>query len=124
MLSALVTKAFWIKIWEWCKINWKFILGISIPIVVSILMRKGNVAKIYRIAAETRQKQLKALEKSTTLEADQKQEAQEEFLRSTKEILDTHKEALAKIEDDEKRFISEIDSAEKATDAIKKKLEE
>ena len=124
MLSALVTKAFWIKIWEWCKINWKFILGISIPIVISILMRKGNVAKIYRIAAETRQKQLKALEKSTTLEADQKQEAQEEFLRSAKEILDTHKEALAKIEDDEKRFISEIDSAEKATDAIKKKLEE
>ena len=50
MLSALIAKAFWKKVWEWCKINWKFLLGISIPIIISILMRKGNAAKIFQKA--------------------------------------------------------------------------
>lgn len=124
MLSALITKAFWVKVWEWCKINWKFLLGISIPVIISILMRKGNAAKIFQKASEVRKEQLEILEKSTAIEAEKKKKAQKEFIETTKNVLDTHDETMKKIAAEEKKTIAEIDSAEKATSAIKKKLGE
>ena len=51
------------KVWGWCKIHWKFFLGISIPIIISILIRKGNSAKVYKKAADIRNQQLTTLEK-------------------------------------------------------------
>ena len=124
MLSALITKAFWLKVWNWCKINWKFLLGISIPIIISILLRKGTAAKIYKKASETRKMQLDTLEKSHVLEASRKGEAQKEFLDAMDRVNHNHADTMRRIAEQEKKQLNEIDTAEKATKAIKEKLEE
>ena len=87
-------------------------------------MRKGNAAKIFQKASEARKEQLDVLKKTTALESAKKEKAQKEFIDTTKSVLETHEETLKKIADDEKARIKEIDSAEKATEAIKKKLGE
>tara|TARA_B100001250_G_scaffold372910_1_gene358728 strand:- start:619 stop:981 length:363 start_codon:yes stop_codon:yes gene_type:complete len=111
------------KAWEWCKIHWKFFLGISIPIIVSIILRKGNQAKVYKIAAETKAKELAALESAHLLEQKAKAQAQKEFIDTTSRVLETHKETLKKIEKEERRKKNSITTAEEATLAIKKKLD-
>lgn len=119
-----MTWILWLKkAWEWSKINWKFLLGISIPIIISILLRRGNVAKIYKKASEARKEQLDALEKSNNLEKEAKAKAQQEFLDSIDAANERHRQAVKKIDQQEKERIKEIDSADKATEAIKKKLE-
>ena len=123
MISAFLTKAFWVKSLEWCKINWKFLLGISIPIIISILLRRGNAAKIYKKASETRKKQLDVLNEVDKLESTQKQKAQEEFISTVEDVTNRHEEALRLVVDNEREILKNIDSAEKATEAIKKKLE-
>ncbi|OUU74886.1 MAG: hypothetical protein CBC29_07100 [Methylococcaceae bacterium TMED69] len=119
-----MTWAIWFKkSWEWCKINWKFILGISIPIIISILLRKGNAAKIYKKAAESRKEQLEALEKANSLEKEAKEKAQKEFLESVDDANKRHQKAVKEIDKQEKERMKEIDTADKATEAIKRKLE-
>ena len=124
MIGTLVTRAFWAKAWEWCKINWKFLLGVSIPIIISILMRRGNAAKIFRKASEARKQQLEVLQKAHDLESSEKERNQDEFLDAVNKVSDKHEETLKKIAEDEKEALERINSAEKATAAIKKKLEE
>tara|TARA_Y100001973_G_C5182394_1_gene325663 strand:- start:358 stop:729 length:372 start_codon:yes stop_codon:yes gene_type:complete len=110
------------KTWEWCKIHWKFLLGISIPIVVSILLRKGNTVKIYKKAAEAKKSQLNALQQSHDLETKKKQEAQSEFINSVNKINLEHEEVLKKLAKAEQEKINKINTAEEATEAIKERL--
>lgn len=111
------------KSYEWCKIHWKFFLGISIPIIVSIILRKGNQAKVYKIAAETKAKELEALEATHLLEKKAKRKAQQDFIDTTEKVLKTHEETLKKIAEEEKQKKNSITTTEEATSAIKKKLD-
>ncbi len=108
--------------WDWCKINWKFLLGISIPIVISILMRRGNAAKIYKAAAETRKKELEISKVVHELEEKKKRIALELHDEKVEKIISDHDEALEKANDNHLRLVSDIDSAEEATQAIKDRL--
>ena len=54
----LLQKSFWLKIWVWCKVNWKFLVGLAIPIAVSIIMRKGRASEIFAKGQEAKAKQL------------------------------------------------------------------
>ena len=87
-------------------------------------MRKGNASKIFRKASEARKQQLEVLNKAHELESSQKQKAQEEFIETVERVTDQHESTLKLIIDNEKDKVEKIDSAEKATAAIKKKLEE
>ena len=123
-MGQVIVSWLWLKkIWEWCKIHWKFLLGISIPIIVSIILRKGNTAKVYKKAIDTKNQQLKALETSHSLEKSEKAKAQEEFVDATHRILEEHSEAMKKLAENEKNTTREIDTPEKATNAIREKLE-
>ena len=115
---------FWKKIWIWCKVNWKFLLGISIPIIVSIVARKGNIAKIMKSAKEAKEEQLKIERKAHGIESEKKQEATKEYIEKIDEILKTHEENIELANKKEKKSISNISSAEEATEAIKKILGE
>jgi hypothetical protein len=112
------------KLWGWSKIHWKFFLGISIPIAISILVRKGNSIKVYKKATDIRNQQLETLEKVHALEINRKGMAQKEFLDASERILKEHEQALDRIANEEQDTLNEIDSAEKATEAIRRKLEE
>ena len=111
------------KSWEWCKIHWKFFLGISIPIIVSIILRKGNIAKVYKNASETKTKQLKVLEATHDLETRRKDTAQKDFINKTSEVLEVHEQTMEAIAENKKNTIKDIDTVEEATAAIKDKLD-
>ena len=109
--------------WHWCKVNWKFILGITIPIILSILMRKNNQSKIFQKALEIRNKELEINNKASTQELKSKLSAQSEHHENVKNILEKHDENLKNIKEAENKRIEDINSAEKATEAIKNKLD-
>ena len=123
-MGQVIVSWFWLKkVWGWSKIHWKFFLGISIPIIISILIRKGNSAKVYKKAADIRNQQLETLEKVSALEINRKGMAQKEYLDASERILKEHEQALDRIANEELDSLNEIDSAEKATEAIQRKLE-
>ena len=87
-------------------------------------MRKGNATKIFRKASEASKQQLEVLNNANNLESSRKEKAQKEFIDTVEKVTDRHESALKLIVDNEKETIKNINSAEKATEAIKKKLEE
>ena len=87
-------------------------------------MRKGNATKIFRKASEARKQQLEVLNNANNLESSRKEKAQKEFIDTVEKVTDRHESALKLIVDNEKETIKNINSAEKATEAINKKLEE
>ena len=123
-MTSLLTKAFWKRAWLWSKTNWKFLLGISIPIIISILLRKGNALAVYKKASEIREKELAAQKKAYELEIGMKQKNQDDFLSSVNDINEQHSQETAELEENRLKLIKEIDSAEKATAAIKDRLRE
>ena len=115
----------WIKkVWGWCKIHWQFLLGLLIPIIVGIILRKNNSAEVYKKASEQRKKQLEVLKKSHEMESSLKEQAQNEFIEKSKEASDKFDDDIKRIDQNEKDRLKEINSAEKATAEIRKKLEE
>ena len=108
--------------WDWCKINWKFILGISIPILISIIMRRGNSTKIYQQAAETRKKELEISKAAHALESDKKRLANNKHDNQVNKIIDHHQKEVNRINAEHDKILTDINSAEKATQAIKDKL--
>ena len=112
------------KVWSWCKINWKFLLGVSIPIIVGIILRKNNAAEVFKKASETRKKELDILNKSHQIEQNKKSIANQQHREKISNILQEHDADIEEIERKEKLRIKEINSAEKATQALKEKLED
>jgi len=110
--------------WLWCKVHWKFLLGISIPIIISIIMRKGNQNKIFTKALEIRNKELEIKNIASENELNIKIENQKDHNRNVESILDFHQSNLEKIKEKELDNISNINSADQATVAIKEKLGE
>ena len=110
--------------WKWCKVHWKFVLGITIPVVISILVRNGNEKKIIKKALEVRNKELEADNKSTKQELNAKLDAQKKYNDSVQAINKRHADKISDIEKKEKETLDSIDSADKATAAIKEKLGE
>ena len=108
--------------WDWCKINWKFLLGVSIPIIISILMRRGNAAKIYKAAAEARKKELEVSRVAHELESKKKKLALELHDEKVKEVVKEHTEKINQANQRHQETLEEIDTADKATQAIKDKL--
>lgn len=102
MFQPLLTKAFWQGLWIWCKANWKFLLGVSIPIVLSILWRKGNAAAVMRNGIAARDELIEAERKAAGLESNLKQKASEEFVDSMKELEDKYRKDLEKTEKERK----------------------
>ena len=120
----LFTLVFWKRVWIWCKVNWKFLVGISIPIILSILLRKGNISSILKKANEAKEEQLKIEREAHGLEASIKADAQKEYLRSVNRITREHEESMELIQKNEKKNIESISTAEDATTALKNALDE
>ena len=74
------------KAWVWCKINWKFLLGVSIPIAVGIILRKNNTAEVFKKAAEIRKKELDILNQTNKIENRRKSESNVEHREKITEI--------------------------------------
>ncbi len=120
----ILTLTFWKAIWIWCKVNWKFLVGFGIPIVVGILLRKGKQTAILKKGLEFRKNQIDVERKAAGLEKEATIDAVNQHVEENQRIDKDHQEALAKIEEERKKKLEEISSAEKATEEINKRLKE
>ena len=53
-MLTILTKAFWKGLWIWLKANWKFVLGVSIPVLLYLVSRKGNINRVLKLAVAQR----------------------------------------------------------------------
>jgi hypothetical protein len=100
MLQSLLTKTFWHGAWIWCKANWKFVLGVSIPVILTIIWRKGNAAIIMRHGIRARDEMIVAEREAAGLEIKLKDKASDNFVDSMKDLEDKYRTDLDRIEAD------------------------
>ena len=110
--------------WGWCKVNWKFIVGFAIPVIVCIILRNKNEKEILKKGLEFREKNLEIERKAAKLSKDLDNKAKIDLESKKSEITLEHENKTSEIKRNHLRLVKEIDTAEKATEAIKKKLKE
>lgn len=105
---------------DWCRINWKFLLGVSVPIFLILIGKKINVKQIWDQAKKDKQKEIDIINKAHKTEEELKEEAIKDYVTDIKNALVAHGEAIEdlnkKTEEDKKKIIDS--GAEGATDAI------
>ena len=122
MIASFLTKAFWQGVWIWCKANWKFILGFSIPIILAIIWRKGNAAAIMKKGIQVRDELIASERKAAGLESQIKEDAQKEFLDTMKDLEEKYDKDLEKIKSEQKEKENRDLSAEEASREIADKF--
>ena len=121
-LRYLLQKSFWLKIWAWCKVNWKFLVGLAIPIIVSIVMRRGRAAEIFAKGQEVKVKQLELELEAIDLQADLEAKAKADHANSIDKAAEERIRALEELEKEADRVRGMINSPTKATEALADKF--
>ena len=118
----LLTIAFWKSVWIWCKVNWKFMVGLAIPIASGMLIRKNKKARVLKSGLEFSKDQLLVEKEAAAIEIKGKDEAVKDFLSENSKIEEDHRVSLEGIEDNRKEKIDSLSSAEKVTEEINNRL--
>jgi len=68
------------KIWAWCKRNWKFLVGLTIPLIICLLARrKFNYKEISDRIKEDYEKEIHVINESDEIEKSKKILAQKQY---------------------------------------------
>jgi t-SNARE complex subunit (syntaxin) len=112
------------KSWEWIKKNWKYVITFGIPVVLSMIVNlvKSNQSLKNKVELKENEKDIE--NKARDLQEEMLQEANEDLHGRTKDAFDDWTEDLEEIQDSRRETEREINTAEKATAAIKEKLNE
>lgn len=114
-MMSIFTAVFWKEVWIWLKVNWKFILGLAIPITLSILARRGNLKKILQASLRAREQQLEIERRAAGLETKLKGEATETFVDEVNRISDEHNSSLIDLAEERRKRENSITSPDDAT---------
>ena len=109
--------------WAWMKKNWKLLLGAAIPILIGVILRKGNAKQIWKEMSESKDKELEMKENVNKIGNEMRDSAWKELQDNQKELNEFQKRRKDQIEAEKKSKMKEIDTADKATQIIKDKLE-
>jgi hypothetical protein len=120
----ILTLTFWKAIWIWCKVNWKFLVGFGIPVVIGILLRQGKQSAILKKGLEFRKKQIEIERQAAGIEKSATTEAIAQHAEENQRIEVEHLDALDQIEKDRKEKLQDLSSADKVTAEINKRLED
>ena len=112
------------KSWEWLKKNWKYVVTFGIPVIVNIVLNiiRSNQSLEKKVALKENEKKIE--KEAAELQARMLREANEDLHGRTKDAFDDWTEDLEEIQDSRRETEHKIDTAEKATAAIKEKLDE
>ena len=112
------------KSWGWLKNNWKYVVTFGIPVALSFVMGllRSNQSLEKKVELKENEKDIE--NKARDLQDQMLQEANEDLHDRTKDAFDNWTEDLDEIRDNRRKTEREIDTAEKATAAIKEKLNE
>ena len=108
--------------WTWIKVNWKFLVGFGIPVIIGILVKGRNDKHVLQKGLEMRKNQLEIEKKAQALEKSRKKAAQENHEEASSKIESEFRAELEKIEADRQSRLEEIKDADTATEALKDKL--
>ena len=122
VFSNLIQKSFWIKVWVWCKVNWKFLLGLIIPIALSIFLRRGRASEILAKGRELKSKQMEAELEAYKLKISLEEKAREEHAAAIENANQVHDESVKELEKNLSEIEADINSPEKATEALSQKF--
>ena len=124
VMSRLLTKAFWNSVWNWCKINWKFLIGFAIPCIILIAVNRRKAVQILQKGIEFRKQQLDVAQRASDLESDGIKRNAEEFATRVEEVITNHEEALRSLEDNTQDRRNELGGSDAAvvTDELAKKF--
>ena len=112
------------KSWEWLKKNWKYVVTFGIPVVLSMIMGliRSNQSLEKKVELKENEKDIE--NKARDLQERMLREANEDLHSRTKDAFDDWAEDIEEIQDSRRETENKIDTAKKATAAIKEKLDE
>jgi len=112
------------KSWEWLKKNWKYVVTFGIPVLLSFVTSiiRSNQSLEKKVELKENEKDIE--NQARDLQERMLREANEDLHGRTKDAFDDWAEDLEEIQDSRRETEREIDTAEKATSAIKEKLGE
>ena len=98
-MSKLLTKTFWKSVWNWCKINWKFLVGFAIPCILLIAVNRRKAVKILQKGIEFRKQQLDVVQRAADLESAGVNQSAKEFATRVEEVTTRHEETFQKLDE-------------------------
>lgn len=97
------------KAWAWCKKNWKFIIGFSVPILFWVLTRRSfNNQEIIGRIQEDYEKEINVIEESHKIEKEKRDLANEKYTTTIKEIEEKFSEREESLSIAKKRKIKKV----------------
>jgi len=86
-MTWLAVKSATKKAWAWCKRNWKFIVGLAIPLVIGLLARRSlDYSKISERIQEDYRKEINVIDESHKIEKENSELANEKYRDTIKQI--------------------------------------
>lgn len=112
------------KSWEWLKKNWKYVVTFGIPVALSfvISLLRSNRSLELKVAMKDKEKDIE--QEANKLQEKMLVEANEDLHSDTIAAFDDWTEDMEEIQGKRRETEREINTAEKATAAIKEKLDE
>ena len=112
------------KSWEWLKKNWKYVVTFGIPVALSFIMGLLRSNRALELKVDMKEKEKDIEQEANKLQNQMLEEANEDLHDRTKDAFDNWSWDLEEIQGNRRETEREIDTAEKATAAIKEKLDE
>lgn len=112
------------KTWEWLKNNWKYVVTFGIPVALSMIMSLIRSNQSLKKKVELKENEKKIEKEARDLQERMLREANEDLHGRTKDAFEDWSEDLKEIRDSRRETEHKINTAEKATAAIKEKLNE
>tara|TARA_R110001592_G_scaffold361584_3_gene672615 strand:+ start:175 stop:561 length:387 start_codon:yes stop_codon:yes gene_type:complete len=121
---SILTKTFWKSVWNWCKINWKFLVGFAIPCIFLVAVNRKKAIEILGKGLEFRKKQMDVAQRAADLESAGIERNAEEFANRVEEVTTRHEDALRKLDEDSQARQEELGGtdATNLTDALADKF--
>jgi len=105
---------------DWCRVNWKFLLGVSVPIVLILVGKRINIKQAWKQAKKDKEKEIEIINKANQGQINSVKDAVSGYQEDVKEAEEVHgeqTEILAVTIERKRDRISGLD-AEGATDEL------
>ena len=90
----ILSLLFWKKVWNWCKVNWKFLVGFAVPCIILYFFNQRKAQKILKKGIQFRKDQLDVAQRAAALESAGVKRNAEEFATRVEGVIGKHVEAL------------------------------
>jgi len=110
---------------DWCRVNWKFLLGVSIPVALILVGKKINLKEIWAKAKEAKEKEIEIINKANQSQVNSIKDAVSGYQEDVKEAVEVYGEEteILKVTTKEERDrISEL-GAEGATNELNNRFD-